>query len=116
MAASGLNFTALRFRVAPIRVQAATGARVEETTETARRRLSIRAWRRGTREMDLVLGPFADARLAAMDAAALAAFEALLDENDQDLLAWVIGQAHPPATHAALMAEIAAFAQARATR
>ncbi|NIP76442.1 MAG: succinate dehydrogenase assembly factor 2, partial [Xanthomonadales bacterium] len=35
--------------------------------ETRLRRLRIRSWRRGTREMDLILGPFADARLADLD-------------------------------------------------
>ena len=80
------------------------------------RRLRLRAWRRGTREMDLILGPFADARLAAMGAAELDAFEALLDEYDQDLRAWVIGQAPSPTPHALLAAEIAAFARARVAR
>ncbi len=84
--------------------------------ETARRRLAIRAWRRGTREMDLILGRYADAHLAGMDDVALGAFEALLDENDQDLLAWATAQAAAPPAHAALMAEIAAFARMRTFR
>jgi antitoxin CptB len=76
---------------------------VLETTETARRRLAIRAWRRGTREMDLILGPFADARLGAMPPAEVAAFEALIAEEDTDLLAWVLGQAAPPDRHASMI-------------
>ena len=37
-----------------------------ESAEVRLKRLTMRSWRRGTKEMDLVLGPFADARLAAM--------------------------------------------------
>lgn len=61
------------------------------------RRLRYRAWHRGTREMDLMLGPFADARLEAMDAAELDRFETLLDEADTDLLKWLVGQEPAPA-------------------
>jgi antitoxin CptB len=77
------------------------------------KRLAMRSWRRGTKEMDLILGPFADARLAQMDEATLATFDALLDENDQDLLPWVLGQTAPPAPLAPLIAEIGTFARTR---
>lgn len=86
-----------------------------EDLATARKRLAMRAWRRGTKEMDLILGPYADAHLAGMGAAELAAFDALLSENDQDLMAWVIGQAAPPDRHAALIARVAAHARGRLT-
>lgn len=75
--------------------------------EARRRRARLRAWRRGTREMDLILGAHADARLSDMDEAALAAFEALLEEPDRELYAWVSGAEAPPARHAPLIAEIA---------
>lgn len=81
--------------------------------EARLRRLRLRAWRRGTKEMDLILGPYADARLPAMEAAALDAFEALMAEDDQDLMHWVLGQAAPPAPHAPLVADLRAFAAAR---
>ena len=62
-------------------------------TDTARRkRLSMRSWRRGTKEMDLVLGPYADAHLAAMPPAQLVLYDLLLEENDIDLWAMVLGQ------------------------
>lgn len=77
------------------------------------RRLRMRSWRRGTKEMDLILGPYADARLAAMDAAALDLYDRLLAENDQDLLPWVLGQTPAPAPLAALIAEIGQFARSR---
>jgi antitoxin CptB len=62
-----------------------------------RKRARYRAWHRGTREMDLMLGPFADARLEAMEAAELGRFEQLLEIVDTDLQAWLIGQDQPPA-------------------
>ena len=61
----------------------------EEPQEIRLKRLRMRSWRRGTKEMDLILGPFADGPMAALDAAALADYEALLDQNDQDLYAWI---------------------------
>ena len=84
-----------------------------ETAEDRLKRLRMRSWRRGTKEMDLVLGPYADARLAAMDEPTLALYDRLLTENDQDLLPWVLGQTPPPPDYGALLAEIAAFARAR---
>lgn len=86
-----------------------------EPAEARLKRLAMRSWRRGTREMDLILGPFADARLAAMPAPALAQYEALLDENDHDLYGWISGTLPVPARHAALLPEVAAFARARHT-
>ncbi|MGQ0564804.1 MAG: FAD assembly factor SdhE [Gemmobacter sp.] len=84
-----------------------------ETDAVARKRLKVRAWRRGMRETDLILGPYADARLAGMDRAGLAQFGALLDENDQDMLLWILGGQARPAGFAALLDDIAAFAGAR---
>lgn len=78
-----------------------------------RKRLAMRAWRRGTKEMDLILGPYGDAHLAGMDATALQLFDALLLEADPDLLTWVLGQTAPPDRFAPLVAEIGAFARAR---
>ena len=64
--------------------------------EARRRRMRYRAWHRGTREMDLVLGPFADAHLGALDASGLDRLELLMEEADTDLLKWLIGQEMPP--------------------
>ena len=92
------------------------GPRPGETREARLRRLAMRAGRRGIKEMDVILGPWAAERLAAMDGARLDAFEALLAENDQDLYAWVAGRAAPPAAHAPLIAEIARDAKERHRR
>lgn len=75
-----------------------------------RRRMKYRAWHRGTKEMDLVLGPYADAHLDGLDAAGLDRLEQLMDEEDTDLLKWVMGQElPPPGIDRALLEEIIAF-------
>ena len=88
-----------------------------EDHDTRIKRLRMRSWRRGTREMDLILGPCADARLRGMDAPTLDRLEALLEENDQDLYPWVTarmrGEAAGPAALGPLLDEIAAHAAGR---
>ena len=84
-----------------------------ETTEARLKRMTMRSWRRGTKEMDLVLGPFADSHLAAMGEAELGLYDALLEENDQELITWVMGTAPIPDRLAGLMAVISGFARSR---
>ena len=84
-----------------------------ETADARLKRLSMRSWRRGTKEMDLILGPFADAHLAGLDAPSLDLYDALLAENDQDLIGWMLGQIAPPARLAPLVGRIARFAGSR---
>lgn len=72
-----------------------------------RRRILFRAWRRGLREMDLVLGRFADANLPTMSEPELEAFERLLDVPDPEALAWITGEAEaPPGLDASLLARL----------
>ena len=74
------------------------------------RRLRYRAWHRGTKEMDLILGPYADAKLPAMPASELDRFEALLEEMDTDLFDWLMGNLPtPPDADHALLADLLAF-------
>jgi antitoxin CptB len=81
--------------------------------ETWRKRLRFRAWHRGMREVDLILGRFADARLAGLDVAGLAAFEAVLEQPDPEILGWITGEFAVPAEYdTPLMREIAAFGRA----
>lgn len=61
-----------------------------------RRRMLFRAWHRGIREMDLILGQFADTELAVIDLADLDAFEAILEEDDNDLFQWICGKHETP--------------------
>ena len=86
---------------------------MDETAEARLKRMTMRSWRRGTKEMDLVLGPFADTHLAGMTAAELDLFDALLAEKDQDLTAWILGQAVAPVRLAGLLSRIAVFAETR---
>ncbi|MEM9180344.1 MAG: succinate dehydrogenase assembly factor 2, partial [Pseudomonadota bacterium] len=61
-----------------------------------RRKLKFRAWRRGFREMDLLMGSFADAHLADMSEEDLSEFERLLSTPDWEVYAWLIGQKTVP--------------------
>ena len=63
------------------------------------KKLKFRAWRRGFREADLILGPFADKHVAGFSPDELDRFEALLEVPDQDLYAWIIGTAPTPDAH-----------------
>jgi antitoxin CptB len=77
--------------------------------DARRRRVLFRAWRRGLREMDLVMGGFADAHLPAMNEAELDEFERLLDAPDPELLGWITGEAPvPPAFDTPLFAQLRA--------
>lgn len=78
------------------------------------RRLRYRAWHRGTKEMDLLLGPYADARLEGMSGDELDRFEGLLEEADTDLLKWLMGQEPSPAgADRELLAELLRFRTAK---
>lgn len=60
-----------------------------EALEHLCKKLIFRSWHRGTREMDLMMGKFADATLPSYDAAQLQAYEALMHENDPDIYNWI---------------------------
>jgi len=64
--------------------------------ETRLRMIRYRAWHRGIRETDLILGPFADQRVESLTPAQLEAFEALLEQPDQLLYAWITGEEDAP--------------------
>ena len=86
---------------------------LDEAREVRLRRLRMRSWRRGTKEMDLILGPYADERLAAMGGPTLDLYEALLAEADGDLYAWVSGREAPPVRYDALIDAIGEAARRR---
>jgi len=77
-----------------------------ETLEIRLKRLKLRSMRRGIREMDILLSRFADAAMLALSAGELDRYEALLDEADQDVLAWVTGQNPTPDHYSALISQI----------
>ena len=62
-----------------------------------RRRIVFRAWHRGTREMDLVLGRFADHHAATLSEAEVEMFEALMEAPDPDSFRWITGSLPTPA-------------------
>ena len=75
-----------------------------------RKRLLFRCWHRGTREMDLVLGRFADAEIATLSDDELSLLERLIEVPDPDLYAAITGDRVLPAEHdSALFDRIKAF-------
>ena len=78
--------------------------------ETIRKRLKWRATHRGIKEMDILLGGFAETHLTTMSESQLAEFAVILEIPDQDLLAWATRQ-EPIATHhqSAMLDAVLAF-------
>jgi len=75
-----------------------------------RRKILFRAWHRGMREMDLIMGRFADDAIAGFDDAELDEFERLIEVLDRDLLSWVTGEAAVPENYdTALFRKLKAF-------
>jgi antitoxin CptB len=62
------------------------------------KKLQYQSWHRGTRENDLLLGPFADAILPTLAASDLNAYQKMLEHDDADLFAWITGQNPIPKT------------------
>jgi antitoxin CptB len=77
--------------------------------ETRLKRLRFRAWRRGFREADLILGPFADSHAQTLSDDQVLIFEQLLDLPDHDVYGWVVSQAAPPPFAADVIDLIRAF-------
>ncbi|MFD0980899.1 succinate dehydrogenase assembly factor 2 [Tropicimonas aquimaris] len=86
-----------------------------ESNEDRLKRLRMRSWRRGIKEMDLVLGRFSDDQLASLSEADLETYDALLHENDQDMLRWITGQDPVPERFAELFGRISQHAHSRGT-
>ena len=60
------------------------------------RRIQFRAWHRGTREADYMIGGYFDRYHAGWDEAAIVWFEALIEEDDVDIMAWALGTQEVP--------------------
>ena len=81
-------------------------------THVRRKKLQFRSWHRGTRELDLIFGPFADATIETLDAAELDDYERLLNLQDNDVMDWVLGaRPLPPEVDSPLFQRILAFRQ-----
>jgi antitoxin CptB len=74
-----------------------------------RKRLLFRCWHRGTREMDLILGRFADKEIAALNDGELAELERLIEVPDPDFYAALTGEKAPPPEAGALFDRIKSF-------
>ena len=64
-----------------------------------RKRALFRAWHRGMREMDIVMGRFADREMATLGEAELSEFEALMELPDPEVFDWIAGREAPPPEH-----------------
>jgi len=64
-----------------------------------RKRLLFRSWHRGTSEIDLLLGTFAERHLGGLSEAQLGRYEALLENDDASLFDWITGRVTPPGDH-----------------
>ena len=60
--------------------------------DTRRRRLRFRAWHRGTREMDLLMGRFADSEIEALPETEIDELEQLMEAPDRDVFSWLTGE------------------------
>lgn len=64
-----------------------------------RRKALFRSWHRGTREMDLILGGFADDHIGDLSEEEMALYETILDQLDPQLFKWFSGEETVPAEH-----------------
>ena len=64
------------------------------------RRLKFRAWHRGTREADYMIGGFFDRYHSQWGEAEIVWFEALLEEEDVDIMGWALGSLAVPPEYA----------------
>lgn len=84
-----------------------------ETREHSLKRMAMRSWRRGIKEMDLILGAYSDAGLDRLSPEWLKIYDDLLSENDHDLYQWVTGQRPSPERFAPLIDDIARHSNCR---
>ncbi len=71
---------------------------MDEPIEVRRKRLRFRSWHRGTRELELMLGRFADSHLDRLSPDQLDGYEDLLANPDPDIYQWLSGEKPPPGT------------------
>lgn len=84
--------------------------RSSEGLDSRRRKLLFRSWHRGIREMDLIMGRFADFCIGELPDHDLDAYERLLQVPDHDLYAWVVGDGKaPPEYDTALFRKLCLF-------
>jgi antitoxin CptB len=81
-----------------------------EDIEVRKRRILFRAWHRGTREMDLILGRFADVHVSRLGEREIEILETLMEMPDPDIYNWIIGaKPAPPEFDTPLLKQIRDF-------
>lgn len=84
--------------------------RTSADLDPRRRKLLFRAWHRGMRETDLIMGRFADAEIGTLSESELDEFERLIEVLDRDLLSWITGEAEVPENYdSAVFRQLKAF-------
>lgn len=82
----------------------------KDNISITRKRLIFRSWHRGTREIDLLLGRFAEAHVPEMDEKTLAAYDRFLNNSDPDIYNWISrAEPVPPAEDSAAVQLLLAF-------
>lgn len=82
----------------------------EDNISIKRKQLLFRSWHRGTREIDLLLGKFADSHVPGFGAEELALYDRFLNNSDPDIYNWLTGQEPvPPAEDTAVVQLLLAF-------
>lgn len=76
------------------------------TTLSLKKKLKFQAWHRGTRENDLLLGSYADARLPDFSESQLLLFQKLLNESDLDIFGWIVHKLEPLVIYQDLIRDI----------
>ncbi|MEQ9519887.1 MAG: succinate dehydrogenase assembly factor 2 [Parvibaculum sp.] len=78
-----------------------------QALDVRRKRLKFRAWHRGIKEMDLIMGTFADTHVATLTETEINQFEELLEEADATVFSWIThGQTPPEPFNTALFERI----------
>ena len=76
------------------------------TIKIIRKRLSIRSWRRGTKELDLILGQFSDENLSELQMSELNLYEQFLSNDDYLIYNWLFGKEDSPEIFKSLIKRI----------
>ena len=79
---------------------------METDSEVHMKQLALRSGRRGLRELDLLLGQFAERELRRLPPESLALYEQLLDEEDTCIIDWMTGAQPRPAKYEGLISRI----------
>jgi antitoxin CptB len=91
--------------------------RSSDGLDPRRRKLLFRSWHRGIREMDLIMGRFADACIGDLSRPELDDYERLIEMPDRELYSWIVGERQaPPEYDSAVLRRICAFHRVQAEK